>query len=122
MKISELAKDLNITSKEVIQFLQDKGYDYKSPQKNLVEEEENLVRKGLTAGSAKTEKAEAKADKKEEAKPDKKEEKEAPVKEEGKETVTKEESPKEKYYYCRRKTGRTEQRKTCAETRTACTE
>ena len=102
MKISELAKDLNITSKEVIQFLQDKGYDYKSPQKNLVEEEENLVRKGLNAGSAKTEKAEAKADKKEEAKPDKKEEtkpdkkeeKEAPVKEEGKETVTKEESPK----------------------------
>ena len=94
MKISELAKDLNITSKEVIKFLQDNGYDYKSPQKNLVEEEENLVRKGLTAGSAKTEKAEAKADKKEEAKPDKKEEKEAPVKEEGKETVTKEESPK----------------------------
>ncbi len=53
MKISELAKDLNITSKEVIQFLQDKGYDYKSPQKNLVDEEVSLVRKGLVSGGAK---------------------------------------------------------------------
>ena len=32
MKISELAKDLNITSKEVIKFLQDNGYDYKSSE------------------------------------------------------------------------------------------
>ena len=87
MKISELAKDLNITSKEIIQFLQDKGYDYKSPQKNLVEDEENLVRKGLSAGSAKVEKTEEKPVKKEEAK-------EIPVKEEVKETPVKEEAPK----------------------------
>ncbi len=47
MKISELAKDLNITSKEVISFLQDNGYDYKSPQKILSADEESLVRKNL---------------------------------------------------------------------------
>ena len=71
MKISELAKDLNITSKEVIKFLQDNGYDYKSPQKNLVEDEEKLVRKGLaTGGQSEAKKAEAPAEK-------------APVKEEG---------------------------------------
>ena len=71
MKISELAKDLNITSKEVIKFLQDNGYDYKSPQKNLVEDEEKLVRKGLaTGGQSEAKKAEAPTEK-------------APVKEEG---------------------------------------
>ena len=62
MKISELAKDLNITSKEVIKFLQDNGYDYKSPQKNLIAEEENLVRKNMSAGAT----SEAKPAKKEE--------------------------------------------------------
>lgn len=49
MKISEIAKDLNITSKEVISFLQDKGYDYKSPQKILNGDEESLVRKNFAA-------------------------------------------------------------------------
>ena len=52
MKISELAKDLNITSKEVIKVLQDNGYDYKSPQKILADAEVDLVRKNLTASSA----------------------------------------------------------------------
>ena len=84
MKISELAKDLNITSKEVIQFLQDKGYDYKSPQKNLVDEEVSLVRKGLASGGAKAEPAEAKPVKKEEpavkAEPVEKKAETAPVK------------------------------------------
>ncbi len=75
MKISELAKDLNITSKEVIKFLQDNGYDYKSPQKNLVDDEEKLVRKGLAAGGQ----AETKNAKEET--PAKKVEEKAPVKE-----------------------------------------
>ncbi len=52
MKISELAKDLNITSKEVIKILQENGYDYKSPQKILADAEADLVRKNLTAGTA----------------------------------------------------------------------
>ena len=62
MKISELAKDLNITSKEVIKFLQDNGYDYKSPQKNLVEDEEKLVRKGLATGGQSEDKPAKKAE------------------------------------------------------------
>ncbi|MBO5325827.1 MAG: translation initiation factor IF-2, partial [Lachnospiraceae bacterium] len=98
MKISELAKDLNITSKEVIKFLQDNGYDYKSPQKNLVEDEEKLVRKGLSTGGQSEDKpakkAEAPAEKapvKEEAPKAEKEEKkaeEAPKKEEAVKTAT----------------------------------
>ncbi len=98
MKISELAKDLNITSKEVIKFLQDNGYDYKSPQKNLVEDEEKLVRKGLATGGQSEDKtakkAEASAEKapvKEEAPKAEKEEKKtevAPKKEEAVKTAT----------------------------------
>ncbi len=65
MKISELAKDLNITSKEVIAFLQEKGFDYKSPQKILDADTEELVRKnmnGAKAQPAKEEKAVKKAE------------------------------------------------------------
>ncbi|MBQ8246202.1 MAG: translation initiation factor IF-2 [Lachnospiraceae bacterium] len=80
MKISELAKDLNITSKEVIKFLQDNGYDYKSPQKNLVAEEEDLVRKNLKV-SAKADATEAKPAAKKEEKTEEVAAK-APVKEE----------------------------------------
>ena len=58
MKISELAKDLNITSKEVIGFLQENGYDYKSPQKILSADEEGLVRKNLATGKSQPAKAE----------------------------------------------------------------
>ena len=93
MKISELAKDLNITSKEVIKVLQDNGYDYKSPQKILADAEVDLVRKNLTASSApvkETAKKEAPAKAAEkEAAPQVKEEA-APKKEE----VTKEAAPK----------------------------
>ncbi len=99
MKISELAKDLNITSKEVIQFLQDNGYDYKSPQKNLVADEENLVRKNLAAGG-KADAVEAKPAKKEAAPAEVAEKKEetpkAPAKKEVKDESAsqKEETPK----------------------------
>ena len=61
MKISELAKDLNITSKEVIKILQDNGYDYKSPQKILADTEADLVRKNVSSAGTPAEKAEKKA-------------------------------------------------------------
>ncbi len=64
MKISEIAKDLNITSKEVISFLQDKGYDYKSPQKILNGDEESLVRNNF-AGKNKSDNAEPAKEEKE---------------------------------------------------------
>ncbi len=84
MNISELAKELNTSSKEVIAVLQANGYAYKSPQKILDEQAESIVRKNMT-GAAKAEskneepvkapqKAEPVAEKKEEGK-------EAPAKE-----------------------------------------
>ncbi len=103
MKISEIAKDLNITSKEVISFLQDKGYDYKSPQKILNEDEESLVRKNfavknqpVNVETKKEVKAETTADKEEKkAEATEKEEAAAAVKKETSESV-KTEAPKKK--------------------------
>ncbi len=104
MKISELAKDLNITSKEVIGFLQENGYDYKSPQKILSADEEGLVRKNLATGKSQPVKTEEKPVK--EAAPAKKEEtpkaeavsekEESPVKKETSEVVKAEDKPKKK--------------------------
>ncbi|MBO5342524.1 MAG: translation initiation factor IF-2 [Lachnospiraceae bacterium] len=102
MKISELAKDLNITSKEVIAFLQGQGFDYKSPQKILDADTENLVRKNMGAASAPAEKKEEKPEKKAvEKKPEEKavvkeetEKKAEPVKENDGADAKKSESPK----------------------------
>ncbi len=92
MKISEIAKDLNITSKEVISFLQDKGYDYKSPQKILNDDEESLVRKNFAAKSQPTS-VETKKEVKVETSADKEEKKEeAPKKAETAAEVKKEAS------------------------------
>ncbi|MBE5885880.1 MAG: translation initiation factor IF-2 [Lachnospiraceae bacterium] len=103
MKISEIAKDLNITSKEVISFLQDKGYDYKSPQKILNDDEESLVRKNfavknqpVNVETKKEVKAETTADKEEKkAEAAEKEEAAAAEKKETSESV-KTEAPKKK--------------------------
>ena len=103
MKISEIAKDLSITSKEVISFLQDKGYDYKSPQKILNDDEESLVRKNfavknqpVNVETKKEVKAETTADKEEKkAEAAEKEEAAAAVKKETSESV-KTEAPKKK--------------------------
>ncbi len=59
MNISELAKELNTSSKEVIAVLQANGYAYKSPQKILDEQAESVVRKNISSAAApKTEVAE----------------------------------------------------------------
>ena len=84
MNISELAKELNTTSKEVIAVLQANGYAYKSPQKILDEQAESVVRKNISGGAAA--KAEAK----------KEEPKAEPVKEEKKEVVKQEGAVEEK--------------------------
>ena len=59
MKVSEFAKELNVTSKEILAFLQENGFDYKSANKNLNDSEMELVRKafgGKKGGEAKAEK------------------------------------------------------------------
>ncbi len=78
MNISELAKELNTSSKEVIAVLQANGYAYKSPQKILDEQAESIVRKNMTGAV----KAESK--KEEPAKAPQKTEPVAEKKEEGK--------------------------------------
>ncbi len=49
MNIGELAKELNVSGKDVVGFLQEKGYPYKSTQKILDSDTESLVRKGFGA-------------------------------------------------------------------------
>ena len=51
MNVSEIAKELNVQSKEVLAFLQEKGYAYKSAAKKLDDSEVELVRAGF-AGKA----------------------------------------------------------------------
>ncbi|MBQ7972724.1 MAG: translation initiation factor IF-2 [Lachnospiraceae bacterium] len=98
MNISELAKDLKISSKEVITFLQGQGFAYKSPQKILDAETEALVRKNMSSSkpAAKAEaKEEAPAPKKEAVVEEKKAEAPAPAKEEAP-AAPKAEAPKKK--------------------------
>jgi len=54
MNVSEIAKELNVTSKEVLAFLQEKGYAYKSAAKKLDDSEVELVRGGFGKGAAKS--------------------------------------------------------------------
>ena len=87
MNVSELAKELNITSKEVLTFLQEKGFAYKSATKKLDDSEIALVKENLGGKPAKAEK-EKKAEKKEEPA------KEATKAEANKPSEAKEEAPK----------------------------
>ena len=89
MNVSELAKELNITSKEVLAFLQEKGFAYKSATKKLDDSEIALVKDNLGGKSAAPAK-EKKAEKKEAAKPKAEEAK----KEEVAEKAPKAEEPK----------------------------
>ena len=100
MKVHELAKELDKQSKELIAFLQDKGYEVKAAQSSIEDDAIALVRKQF--GKAEAPKAEAKqeAPAKEEVKPEepKKEEarKEEPKKDVAKPEAAKEEAPKKK--------------------------
>ena len=51
MKVHELAKELERQSKELVAFLQDKGYEVKAAQSSIDEEAVALVRKQFGGGS-----------------------------------------------------------------------
>ncbi len=53
MKVHELAKELEKQSKELIAFLQDKGYEVKAAQSSIEDEAIELVRKEFESGTAK---------------------------------------------------------------------
>lgn len=59
MKVHELAKELDRQSKELIAFLQDKGYEVKAAQSSIEEDAIELVRKEFGASAAKAETAKA---------------------------------------------------------------
>ena len=64
MKVHELAKELERQSKELVAFLQDKGYEVKAAQSSIDEEAAALVRKQFGGGNKGADKAaEVKADK-----------------------------------------------------------
>lgn len=87
MKVHELAKELEKQSKELIAFLQDKGYEVKAAQSSIEDEAIELVRKEFGSGTAKA--AESKP---EEAKAEPK--KEMPKAEAPKAEAPKAEAPK----------------------------
>ena len=69
MNVSEIAKELNVQSKEVLAFLQEKGYAYKSAAKKLDDSEVELVRAGFAGKAAPEKKAVKKEEPKAEEKP-----------------------------------------------------
>lgn len=77
MKVHELAKELERQSKELIAFLQDKGYEVKAAQSSIEDEAIELVRKEFGSGTAKATEAKSEA-----------------AKAEPKKEVAKEETPK----------------------------
>ena len=94
MKVHELAKELEKQSKELIAFLQDKGYEVKAAQSSIEDEAIELVRKEFGSGTAKA--AESKP---EEAKAEPKKEMpkvEAPKAESAQTEPPKAEAPKKK--------------------------
>lgn len=94
MKVHELAKELEKQSKELIAFLQDKGYEVKAAQSSIEDEAIELVRKEFGSGTAKA--AESKT---EEAKAEPKKEMpkvEAPKAESAQTEAPKAEAPKKK--------------------------
>ena len=52
MKVHELAKELERQSKELVAFLQDKGYEVKAAQSSVEEEAIALVRRHFGGGEA----------------------------------------------------------------------
>ncbi len=78
MKVHELAKELNITSKEIVTFLQDKGIEVKAAQSSVEDDAIEMVKKQFSAD--KPAKEEVKAEVKAEAKPVEKKEEDAPKK------------------------------------------
>ena len=61
MKVHELAKELDRQSKELIAFLQDKGYEVKAAQSSIEDEAIALVRKHFGATPAKEDNLKEKA-------------------------------------------------------------
>ena len=53
MKVHELAKELDITSKEVLAFLQEKGIEAKAAQSSVEEKAVEIVRKAFRRHSRK---------------------------------------------------------------------
>ena len=100
MKVHELAKELDRQSKELIAFLQDKGYEVKVAQSSIEDEAIALVRKQFGKAEALQTEEKKEIPVKEEAKPEepKKEEvrKEEPKKSMTKPETAKEEPPKKK--------------------------
>ena len=73
MKISDLSKELGVTSKEIIAFANDKGIECKAATKNLTDEETEMVKKAFAKKSApKEDKSASKAPAKEEVKKEEK--------------------------------------------------
>ena len=73
MKISDLSKELGVTSKEIIAFANDKGIECKAATKNLSDEETEMVKKAFAKKSApKEDKSTEKAAAKEEVKKEEK--------------------------------------------------
>lgn len=81
MKVSDLSKELNVQSKEVLEFLREKGFDYGSAAKKISEEEVAMVRAKFGGTSAKNETPE-KAEKTEKKAAEKPAKAEAPEKSE----------------------------------------
>ncbi|MBO7375017.1 MAG: translation initiation factor IF-2 [Lachnospiraceae bacterium] len=80
MKISDLSKELGVTSKEIIAFANDKGIECKAATKNLSDEETEMVKKAFAKKSApKEDKSAPKAAAKEEVKKEEKKAVEKPV-------------------------------------------
>ncbi len=96
MKVHELAKELDKQSKELVAFLQDKGFEVKAAQSSIEDEAIELVRKTFGADTAKKEDSKAEAAKKEPKKEAVKAQgtKEDPKNEEPKKEEPKKEEPK----------------------------
>lgn len=90
MKIKELADEIGVNSKDIIQFLNDKGFEAKSSSKGLEDEQISLIRNNFSG------KAVSKDTPKEEKKPEVKEEKTVTEKPEEKKEASVDEKPKKK--------------------------
>ena len=67
MKISDLSKEIGISNKEIISFVNEKGIECKGATKNLSDEETDMVKKAFAKKDApKPEKAEKPVEEKKE--------------------------------------------------------
>ena len=60
MKVHELAKELNMQSKEIIAFLQDKGIEVKAAQSSVEDDAVNMVKKAFGQQTSKADDVSAK--------------------------------------------------------------